>query len=117
MKTIRVVCTLAALAICAVLASGGTASASTAPCGTLALSSTNYTHVVWIWMENHSYNEIIGSPEAPYINSIAGECGLATNYHNISHPSLPNYVAGTSPSSAATSPAGRCRRSRSSRQT
>jgi phosphatidylinositol-3-phosphatase len=33
---------------------------------------------------------------APYINSIAGECGLATNYHNISHPSLPNYIAGTS---------------------
>src|SRR5262249_3703142 len=23
-------------------------------------------------------------------------CGLATNYHNISHPSLPNYVAATS---------------------
>jgi phospholipase C len=47
-------------------------------------------------MENHSYNTIIGSSQAPYINSVANECGLATNYHNISHPSLPNYVAGTS---------------------
>jgi phospholipase C len=47
-------------------------------------------------MENHSYGEIVGSPEAPYINGLAGECGLATNYHNVSHPSLPNYIAGTS---------------------
>lgn len=94
----RVVRMFAALAVCAVAASSGisTASAGAATCGTLALSSTKYTHVVWIWMENHSYNEIIGSSQAPYINSLAGECGLATNYHNISHPSLPNYVAGTS---------------------
>jgi len=82
-----------------VLASSGFTTAdarASGPCGTLALSQTSYTHVVWIWMENHSYGEIIGSPEAPYINSLAGECGLATNYHNISHPSLPNYIAGTS---------------------
>jgi hypothetical protein len=70
--------------------------ASTGPCGTLALSQTHYTHVIWIWMENHSYETIVGSPEAPYINSLASECGLATNYHNVDHPSLPNYVAGTS---------------------
>jgi phosphatidylinositol-3-phosphatase len=97
MKTMssKLACILAALAICA--ASGAAAaSASTGPCGTLALASTHYTHVVWIWMENQSYNEIIGSPEAPYINSVASECGLATDYHNVSHPSLPNYIASTS---------------------
>jgi phosphatidylinositol-3-phosphatase len=65
------------------------------PCGTLA-SPPAYTHVIWVWMENHSYNTIIGSSQAPYINSLAAECGLATNYHNISHPSLPNYVGATS---------------------
>jgi phosphatidylinositol-3-phosphatase len=47
-------------------------------------------------MENHSYDTIIGSPKAPYINALAAKCGLATNYHNISHPSLPNYVGATS---------------------
>jgi len=52
--------------------------------------------VIWIWMENHSYSTIIGSAQAPFINSVAAECGLATNYHNISHPSLPNYIAATS---------------------
>jgi len=71
------------------------AKATSGPCGTLPLSSTNYTHVIWVWMENHSYNTIIGSSSAPYINSLAQECGLATNYHNISHPSLPNYVGAT----------------------
>jgi phospholipase C len=47
-------------------------------------------------MENHSYNEIIGSSEAPYINQLASDCGLATNYSAITHPSLPNYIAATS---------------------
>ena len=48
-------------------------------------------------MENHSYGDIIGNTaQAPYLNSLAAECGLATNYHNISHPSLPNYIAATS---------------------
>ncbi len=71
------------------------AAAATGPCGSLA-SAPAYTHVIWVWMENHSYGTIIGSPQAPYINTLAGECGLATNYHNISHPSLPNYISGTS---------------------
>ena len=47
-------------------------------------------------MENHSYGSVIGSPSAPFENKLAGECGLATNYHNVTHPSLPNYIAGTS---------------------
>jgi hypothetical protein len=88
---------LLAAAIAAIGAGGATsASAATGPCGTLPLASTHYTHVIWVWMENHSYETIIGSPEAPYINTLAGECGLATNYHNVDHPSLPNYIAGTS---------------------
>jgi phospholipase C len=47
-------------------------------------------------MENHSEGTIVGSSQAPYLNRLAGECGLATNYHNITHPSLPNYIAATS---------------------
>lgn len=53
-------------------------------------------HVIFIFMENHSFGAIIGSSQAPYINSIATKCGLATNYHNATHPSLPNYIAATS---------------------
>lgn len=82
-------------AVIAAACGGGATAAdasTTSPCGARTMSSTNYTHVIWIWIENHNYDEIVGSPEAPYINGLAGECGLATNYHNVSHPSLPNYI-------------------------
>ena len=70
---------------------------ASAPCGsTTSPPATGYTHVIWVLMENNSYGSIIGSPSAPYINGLANKCGLATNYHNISHPSLPNYVGMTS---------------------
>ncbi len=52
--------------------------------------------MVWIVMENKSYDEVIGSSRAPYINRLAAECGLATNFQAEAHPSLPNYVAMTS---------------------
>jgi phospholipase C len=47
-------------------------------------------------MENKPYDAVIGSRSAPYENELAAGCGLATNYHAVSHPSLPNYVAATS---------------------
>ena len=72
------------------------ATGAAGPCGTMA-APRGYRHVIWIWMENHSYGDIIGNTaQAPYLNALASECGLATNYHNISHPSLPNYLAATS---------------------
>jgi hypothetical protein len=64
------------------------------PCGTLATAS--YQHVVWVVMENKPYDAVIGSSTAPYENQLANECGLATNYFGVSHPSLPNYIAMTS---------------------
>jgi hypothetical protein len=57
---------------------------------------TTWSHVVWIVMENQNYGDIIGSPSAPYVNSLASKCGLATNFFSESHPSLPNYIAMTS---------------------
>lgn len=70
------------------------------PCGTSATPPVGgYQHIVEIIEENQSYSKIIGAPgskaakTAPYINSLATQCGLATNYHSIRHPSLPNYLA------------------------
>jgi hypothetical protein len=37
-------------------------------------------------MENHSYDDVIGSSDTPSINALAAECGLAVNYHNVTHP-------------------------------
>lgn len=63
-------------------------------CGVRKTPGT-YRHVIVIYMENNAYNSIYGSPSAPYINGLTKSCGLATNYHNITHPSLPNYIAGS----------------------
>ncbi|HZD64543.1 MAG TPA: alkaline phosphatase family protein [Acidimicrobiales bacterium] len=62
-----------------------------------------YRHVIWIWMENHSLSQVIGSSDAPFETALAGTCGLATNYHAITHPSLPNYVAATAGSTLGVS--------------
>jgi phospholipase C len=65
-------------------------------CGLRTGPPATYAHVIWIWMENHSYGEIVGSSAAPYINALAQGCGLATDYAAVTHPSLPNYIAATS---------------------
>jgi phosphatidylinositol-3-phosphatase len=66
------------------------------PCGTSIGHPAIWQHVVWIVMENKSYSQVIGSSSAPYENGLANQCGLATNYFAITHPSLPNYIAMTS---------------------
>jgi hypothetical protein len=70
-------------------------SSSARPCGGSA-PPRHWTHVVWILMENRGLDQIDGSPDAPYLNSLGRQCGLATDYSAISHPSLPNYIALTS---------------------
>jgi hypothetical protein len=71
----------------------GTPIRAASPCG--VAGPKHYTHVVWILLENVGYS-VIGSPSAPYLNRLASVCGLATNDHAVSHPSLPNYIALTS---------------------
>jgi phosphatidylinositol-3-phosphatase len=48
--------------------------------------------VFTIVLENHDYAEIVGSTDAPYINSLIAQGALATNYKDTNHPSLPNYL-------------------------
>lgn len=51
-------------------------------------------HVFLIMMENHGYQQVIGNPNEPYLNSLiaGGKLNLATNYFAIGHPSLTNYL-------------------------
>jgi phospholipase C len=56
-----------------------------------------------IWEENHSASAITPSA-APHISAYAADCGLATDYQSLTHPSLPNYLAATSGASYASSP-------------
>jgi len=43
-------------------------------------------------MENHSYNKVWNTSSSPYITSLGNSYARATNYHAITHPSLPNYL-------------------------
>jgi phosphatidylinositol-3-phosphatase len=62
------------------------------------------TKVVVIVMENHSYASIVGSPDAPYINSLIAQGKLFTAYRAVQGASLPNYLAMTSGLTTALSP-------------
>jgi hypothetical protein len=48
-------------------------------------------HVFLILLENHAFNQVIGSPFMPYLNSLANQHTLATNYFANTHPSIGNY--------------------------
>ena len=56
-------------------------------------SVPSFDHIFIVIMENHGYDEIIGSAQAPYINQLAARYGVAANYVSVAHPSLPNYLA------------------------
>jgi hypothetical protein len=64
-------------------------------------SGRNYDHVVWVWMENHTYRQVIGNSAAPYETALAHQFGTATNYASVGSPSLPNYIGATSGSTQA----------------
>lgn len=49
-------------------------------------------HVFVLVEENHSYGDVIGNTNMPYLNSLASTNGLATQYFADAHPSLPNYL-------------------------
>lgn len=50
-------------------------------------------HVVVVVMENHSYADIIGSADAPYINALAAQGASFSRSYAVTHPSEPNYLA------------------------
>jgi len=48
-------------------------------------------HVFIVTEENHDYASVIGSSSMPYLNSLAQQYGLATQYYANTHPSIGNY--------------------------
>lgn len=49
-------------------------------------------HVFVIMMENHGYSQVLGNPNLPYINELAANANIATNYFAVGHPSSTNYL-------------------------
>jgi phosphatidylinositol-3-phosphatase len=50
-----------------------------------------FGRVFMVVEENKSYSQVIGNPVMPYLNSLATQYGLATNYFADTHPSIGNY--------------------------
>lgn len=50
-------------------------------------------HIVIVVEENKPFAQIIGNPDAPYINALAKRGVLFTNSYGVTHPSQPNYLA------------------------
>ena len=53
--------------------------------------SVRFGHVFIVVEENHNYAGVVAGPSMPYLNSLANQNGLATNYFANGHPSIPNY--------------------------
>jgi len=60
--------------------------------GAVQGSPPAYDHVVVVVEENRSFSQIIGSPDAPFINALATTGALLTGMYGITHPSQPNYL-------------------------
>jgi hypothetical protein len=93
------VCAIAVLFVCWPAAAGADTPptlTTQAACGTAAATPIAVTKVLTIVLENTDLGSIIGSTQAPNVNALAAGCGLATDYHGIQFPSLPNYIALTS---------------------
>ncbi len=50
-------------------------------------------HIVVVIEENHSFDQIVHSSLAPYIDTLANQGALFTDSHGVTHPSQPNYIA------------------------
>jgi hypothetical protein len=84
------------LTLLAGCASPATPQAASTPVATAppapAAGLPNFTHIFILLMENKESGDVIGSGDAPYLNSLARQYGMAANYYGVSHPSLPNYL-------------------------
>src|SRR3989449_5024707 len=53
--------------------------------------SAPFGHVFVVTEENHDYASVVGSAAMPYLNGLAQQYGLATQYYANTHPSIGNY--------------------------
>jgi hypothetical protein len=63
--------------------------------GTSPANTRRFGHVMLVTLENHSADQVLGSPYLPYFNQLASTYALATNFYANVHPSAPNYFIWT----------------------
>ena len=70
----------------------GPGAAATAA-ATAAVPVPRPAHTVVVVLENKNRSSVIGSPDAPYLNELAGRGANMSQSYGVTHPSQPNYVA------------------------
>src|SRR5580693_2417550 len=81
------------IGICVVALAGcvGQVAKTPPPAAPVAAQNARFGHVIVVVEENHNYGDVVANGSAPYLNSLANQYGLATNYFANGHPSIPNY--------------------------
>jgi acid phosphatase len=77
------------LAVATVAACGGSPEPAAQP--TPGTPPPRFGHVFIVVEENRNYADVIGNPAMPYLNGLAQQYGLATQYYADTHPSIGNY--------------------------
>ncbi len=79
---------IVALRVALVVSLGSSCNGSTAPAGG---GGPLFNHVFIVVEENTDYASVMGSSSMPYLNGLAQQYGLATQYYADTHPSIGNY--------------------------
>jgi len=72
-------------------ASGPGGSTKASATVTVSGGVAQFGHVFLLVEENHSYSSVIGNSSMPYLDRLAKQYGLATQYYADTHPSIGNY--------------------------
>jgi predicted secreted protein len=59
---------------------------------TATTAAAPFGHIVIVLEENTNYTNVVGSSQAPYLNSLMTQYGSATQYYANTHPSIGNYM-------------------------
>lgn len=96
MKLAWAAAALAAAALIAVPIATGPSPLGAAPasvCGQTPTARPAIRHVIIVMLENRSYDQVVGSRNAPFETRLARECGNATEAFAVTHGSGSNYLA------------------------
>jgi phospholipase C len=75
-------------------------------CGNPGPAPVSISHVIVVMLENASYRQVVGSPNAPFETGLAAQCGVASSYFAAPHWSAANYLAMSAGQYPASSPPG-----------